>query len=292
MLAIPRWQFRGKRVLARLGGLYKTQNAVTGKNNGKKKFIELTEITKIIIIYKCTLYCNLSKNYGQLIRGIFFVDTKDERGGMNDINSLYEILKTRATCEDENKYILFHGTSIYFSNIDLAKPKLTSDFGKGFYLTNILEQAVLWAGNRRREKIIASRDLSGKIIIPDFNSAYVLKYELSFDKLEKLNLKLKVFDKYNREWLDIILLGRRHLGIDDVKIENTEDILTEYDIIAGPMADNKLQFKLDDYEAAPYDREELLKEIQMERESYQIVFRTEKSLNALNRLNESFDMKF
>lgn len=211
---------------------------------------------------------------------------------MSDIYSLQEILKTRAICEDENKYILFHGTAIYFSKIDLDKPKATSDFGKGFYLTNILEQAVVWAGNRRRQVIIGEGTSDSQIVIPDFKSAYVLKYELSFDKLVKLNLNVKVFDKYTREWLDVILLGRRHLGVNDVRVADTGDLLTEYDVIAGPMADNSLQEKLNEYEEAPYDRDKLLEKIQMERENYQIVFRTEKSLNALNRLDESADMRF
>lgn len=217
------------------------------------------------------------------------MNTKDWHNDMNDIYSLQEILRTRAICEAENKYILFHGTDIYFSEINLDKPKNTSDFGKGFYLTNILEQAVVWAGNRRRQKIIAEYS---DMVIPNFKSAYVLKYELSFDKLEKLNLNVKVFDRYTREWLDVILLGRRHLGANDVRVADIRNLLSEYDVIAGPMADNKLQAKLNDYEEEPYDRNKLLEKIQMERENYQIVFRTEKSLNALNRLGESYDMKF
>lgn len=212
---------------------------------------------------------------------------------MNEIALLSKILKTRAICEDENKYVLFHGTDSYFDEIDLNIPKTTSDFGKGFYLTNILEQAVVWAGNRRRQKIIAEKDIQGKISVSDVESAYVLKYELSFDKLAKLNLKIKVFHQYTREWLDAILLGRRHLDVNNDRVEDTRDLLLEYDIIAGPMADNSLQVKLNNYEEAPYDRNKLLQEIQMERENYQIVFRTEKSLDALSSLNESsIVMKF
>lgn len=211
---------------------------------------------------------------------------------MKEIDSLYEILKTRALCEDEDKYVLFHGTDIFFSEIDLDKPKTTSDFGKGFYLTNILEQAVVWAGNKRRQKMIAEKNMHGKILIQDVINAYVLKYELSFDKLVNLDLKMKIFHRYSREWLDVILLGRRHLDPNDDRVEDSGNLLVEYDIIAGPMADNSLQAKLDNYEKAPYDRDKLLEEIQMGRENYQIVFRTPKSLDALSRLNESFAMKF
>ena len=37
--------------------------------------------------------------------------------------------------------ILYHGTNIDFSSIDLKKCKPNKDFGQGFYLTDIKEQA-------------------------------------------------------------------------------------------------------------------------------------------------------
>lgn len=206
---------------------------------------------------------------------------------MDEISILYEILKTRATCENEDKYLLFHGTNTLFSQIDLNKAKATSDFGGGFYLTNILEQAVEWAGKRRR--IQFDGNLSAWEY---FRSAYVLKYELLFDELKKYNMNVKVFDGYDREWLDTILLGRRHLDINDREIENVSNLLSEYDIIAGPMADNNLNIKLNKYARHPYDREILLQEIKMIKENYQIVFKTGKSLNALKRVEEFSYIQF
>lgn len=37
--------------------------------------------------------------------------------------------------------ILYHGTNMYFDKIDLSKCMPYKDFGQGFYLTNIREQA-------------------------------------------------------------------------------------------------------------------------------------------------------
>lgn len=206
---------------------------------------------------------------------------------MDEENILYEILKTRATCESEDKYLLFHGTNILFSEIDLSKANATSDFGRGFYLTNILEQAVEWAGQRRRIQF------DGELSVREYlRSAYVLKYELSFDELKKHNMNLKVFSEYDREWLDIILLGRRHLDINDHEVEDVSNLLNEYDIIAGPMADNNLNAKLNRYARHPYDRNILLDEIKMVKENYQIVFKTTKSLNALKKLEDFAYIKF
>lgn len=40
---------------------------------------------------------------------------------------------------------LYHGTNINFEAIDLTKSKPYKDFGKGFYLTDIQNQALLMA---------------------------------------------------------------------------------------------------------------------------------------------------
>ncbi len=226
-------------------------------------------VMDVLVIYRQVCYTNLYK-YKRWVAW-----------QMNEIRILHEILKTRATCESENQYLLFHGTNILFSEIDLSKANATSDFGGGFYLTNILEQAVEWAGKRRR--IQFDGELVGRRFL---DSAYVLKYEILLDKLKQYNMSVKVFDKYDREWLDTILLGRRHLDINDSEIENVSELLSGYDIIAGPMADNSLNVKLNKYAKHPYDRDILLEEIKMVKENYQIVFKTKKSLNALQELEE------
>lgn len=43
--------------------------------------------------------------------------------------------------------ILFHGSNTIIESIDLAKSRPFKDFGKGFYLTDILEQAQRMAAN-------------------------------------------------------------------------------------------------------------------------------------------------
>ena len=53
---------------------------------------------------------------------------------------------------------LYHGTNIDFSEIDLAKSFPLKDFGKGFYLTTIREQAERMA-KRKQEA------LGGKAIV-------------------------------------------------------------------------------------------------------------------------------
>jgi len=44
--------------------------------------------------------------------------------------------------------ILYHGTNVDFDNIDLTKSNRHKDFGQGFYLTDIHQQAIDWAQKR------------------------------------------------------------------------------------------------------------------------------------------------
>ena len=44
--------------------------------------------------------------------------------------------------------LLYHGTNVRFKEIDLSRSKDKRDFGKGFYLTTIFEQAERWAKNQ------------------------------------------------------------------------------------------------------------------------------------------------
>lgn len=42
--------------------------------------------------------------------------------------------------------ILYHGSSLAIESPDLLHSRPNLDFGKGFYLTSIREQAVKWCG--------------------------------------------------------------------------------------------------------------------------------------------------
>ncbi len=62
---------------------------------------------------------------------------------------------------------LYHGTDARFNNISLDKAKAFKDFGKGFYLTSIPEQAVEWARSRgdqhRNDQVDAPKSARSKV---------------------------------------------------------------------------------------------------------------------------------
>ena len=81
---------------------------------------------------------------------------------------------------------LYHGTNIDFSEIDLSKCKPNKDFGQGFYLTNIEQQAEKQAVRR------CNFEGSGTPIVQtyEFNEGYLT------DK----NLNIKIFESMSEEW--------------------------------------------------------------------------------------------
>jgi len=105
--------------------------------------------------------------------------------------------------------ILYHGSYLAIENQDLLHSRPNLDFGKGFYLTSIREQAVKWCGK------FVKRGKQGVI------SNYIFDEEL-FQRLKVLR-----FDSYSEEWLEFILACRS--GKDS----------SDYDAVCGGIANEK-----------------------------------------------------
>lgn len=101
-----------------------------------------------------------------------------------------------------------------------SRPQL--DFGPGFYLTDIYEQAVNWSIRRankfKREPII---------------NKYLLRRE---DLRELSGGRSCIFKAYNDEWLDFVVGNR--LG---------QDLWKSYDYIEGGVADDRVVDTIDLY---------------------------------------------
>ena len=122
---------------------------------------------------------------------------------------------------------LYHSSTIKVEDPDLDHSRDYLDFGKGFYLTSLKEQAVLYA-----ERFI----LRGR-------TAIMNEYELHEDLCR---LKVKVFEAYDEEWLDFILSCRK--GKDT----------TDYDVVIGGIANDKIFKTIDLYFTGDISKEEAL----------------------------------
>lgn len=120
--------------------------------------------------------------------------------------------------------IVYHGGTDVIKQpmVRLGRDKL--DFGKGYYVTDILEQAETWS---RRVADYRKR------------SPVVCKYEFDLEAI-KGNFRCKKFDGYNLEWLKFVVANR-----------GGGDAWKAYDLIEGGVADDRVvdtvEFFMGDY---------------------------------------------
>jgi hypothetical protein len=145
--------------------------------------------------------------------------------------------------------------------IDLNKCKPNKDFGQGFYVTNIREQAYIWA-----QKMGNNYNMQGVITEFEFNER-----AWHDDRYKVLR-----FDKYTEDWLDFVVLNR-----DD----STTLKQHLYDLVEGPVADDRVQRRLDKYLQGSIPKLTFLQELQYHEPTHQICFSTVKSLQMLKRID-------
>ncbi len=151
---------------------------------------------------------------------------------------------------------LYHGSNIAISEIELNKCKPNKDFGKGFYLTDIKEQAAQMALRRTR---IAGE---GEPIVTAYR----------FEKRLLSDLNVKIFEAPTEEWEMFILNNR-----------SRNDFTHDYDIVIGPIADDGVAFQLERYERNMISLETLVKELTYRKLNKQYMFGTEKAITCLKK---------
>lgn len=155
---------------------------------------------------------------------------------------------------------LYHGTNIDFDKIDLTKSNRYKDFGRGFYLTDIRQQAV---------------ELSRKRTIRNGGTPIVQEYEFDDHSLNNLSLRVLRFDHPTAEWADFIYKNRSR---------RKPAFHHNYDIVIGPVADDGVAYLLDRYEEGSYTIEELAIELKYKRLNNQYFFGTNRAISLLKRI--------
>lgn len=143
---------------------------------------------------------------------------------------------------------LFHSSPISVEHPDTAHSRNYLDFGKGFYLTSIKEQAIHYAQRLLRR---------GK-------TAWLNTYELDASQAD---WKVLRFDKYNQHWLQFVSVCRA--GEDQ----------SDYDMVVGGIADDKVVQTLDRYFNGEITEEQALGLLKYERPNIQYCIRSDRMLN-------------
>lgn len=140
---------------------------------------------------------------------------------------------------------LYHGSYTEISHPDIKHSRDRLDFGKGFYITPLYEQAEKWSG---KFKAI------GK-------NGFVTEYTL--DDKAMVEFKVKTFDTYSDEWLDFILSCRS--GKD----------MSDYDIVIGGIANDKVFNTVELYFDGLIDKSEAIRRLRYEKPNLQICIRNQ-----------------
>jgi len=144
--------------------------------------------------------------------------------------------------------LVYHSSNQRFTSPDVVHSREALDFGKGFYVTRLKDQAEKYANRFLR----AGED------------AYLHIFEYTPDT----ELRIKTFDAYDEEWLDFICSCRK--GGDNYK---------QYDIIEGGVANDKVFQTVDLYMAGVYNKEQALQNLAYEMPNNQLCFITQKAID-------------
>ena len=152
--------------------------------------------------------------------------------------------------------IVFHGSHLAVNVIDLSKCEPYRDFGQGFYVTKFRQHAENWAKRKSRNK----------------HNGFVSEYEFYYSALVARKCKIRQFGCYNEEWLDFVTLNRN---------DKNPIPAHDYDIVEGPVADDKVQNRIIDYLNGDISKTTFLQELKWHEETHQICFCTVASLQFL-----------
>jgi len=158
--------------------------------------------------------------------------------------------------------LVYHGSYTLIDEIDLERCRPYTDFGKGFYVTKYKHHAENWA-----KKSGKHHNNDGCVTVFNFIDSSFVDYIC----------KIKHFNGYTEEWLDFIINNRN--------VDSTEQA-NDFDIIEGPVANDKVQNKLQYFLAGKISKDDFLRELTYHEETHQICFCTLASLQTLKFINK------
>ncbi len=154
--------------------------------------------------------------------------------------------------------IVFHGSDTIVDTPKILEAKRPLDFGGGFYVTTSIQQAKSWAVK------VAYRN----------NNSHRCVNMYEFDEARaKSDLTVIHFEIADEKWLDFICANRSGKSTG------------EYDIVIGPVADDRVYRVVVEYENGDLDKETALKNLKAEALCDQILFHTPSSLEYLKYID-------
>lgn len=158
--------------------------------------------------------------------------------------------------------IVYHGSSEIVIAPDTEHSYRNLDFGKGFYVTSVKEQAERWA--RRKAGYVGT----------DAGVVSIYEMPLVYNDLQVLDLSSDM-----EKWIDFVC-----------KCRDGENDYLQYDLIKGKVANDKVFRVVDMYHSGIWDKKRALKEIKAYPTYDQIAFISQKAIDQLLIFQDSYQV--
>lgn len=150
---------------------------------------------------------------------------------------------------------VYHGSLEIVEHPKILQPNRKLDYGEGFYTTTSEKQAKEWVERRMLEN--------------NCIYGYINIYEFDNEKLAVL--KSLLFPEPTEEWAKFVMANRTQKGFSH-----------DYDIVYGPVANDRVYFQFGLYESGAISVETLIRELKTYKLVDQYLFHTEKALTSLH----------
>lgn len=153
---------------------------------------------------------------------------------------------------------LYHGSNMVIEQIDLSKCKPYKDFGQGFYLTEIKEQAEQMA--RRISAIYG-----GEPVVTEFE----------FDETALNTLSVKIYQEPCEEWALFVMANRSRNNVQPIH---------RFDIVIGPVADDTIATLFRNFDDGIIDLQMLVNGLKYKKVSSQYLFHSAEAIKYLHKI--------
>lgn len=162
---------------------------------------------------------------------------------------------------------LYHGSDQEVQQPLAKVGRRNLDFGSGFYLTKLKEQAEAWAG------IIASRKSRNA-------KPFVSIFHFDEENTRLAGARIKVFPEYDLDWLDYVVDCRRG-----------KDYSDDYDIVEGGIANDNVIDTVEDYEKGIITAEQALGQLKYKKVNHQLCILNQSIIDRYLVFVESYSPK-
>ncbi len=150
------------------------------------------------------------------------------------------------------EFFVYHGGTEQIENPICKFGRKSLDFGQGFYVTDILEQAITWG-----ENIALARN----------KAVVVNRYKLNREEILN-NYRCKIFQSYDKEWLEFIVGNR-----------TGQNTAAEFDYVEGGVANDRVIDTINLYISGLMDLNTALGELSKHQPNNQICILNQEIIN-------------